>query len=72
MEMMAVDAHATREAPTKLVEDLERCDREIAAAMKALLTGSAPMVDALRWYTDWCRVRELILHALDEIEIVRK
>jgi len=28
------------EPPAKLAEDLERCDREIAAARKALLTGS--------------------------------
>ena len=44
-EMLAVDTLARREAPTKLAEDLERCDREIAAAMKALSTGSAPIVD---------------------------
>jgi hypothetical protein len=52
-------------------EELERGDREIAAAMKALLTGSAPIVDALLWYTDWYRERELILLASNETEIVR-
>jgi hypothetical protein len=51
---------------TELAKDLERCDREMAAAMKALLTGSAPVDDALLWYTDWCRERELILLASDE------
>jgi hypothetical protein len=69
--MLAVDARAPREVPTKLGEELERCDREIAAAMKALLTGSAPIVDALLWYTDWCRERELILLAWNETEILR-
>jgi hypothetical protein len=70
-EMLAVDTRATREARTKLAEDLERCDREIGAAMKALLTGSVPIVDALLWYTDWCRERQLILLASDETEIAR-
>jgi hypothetical protein len=50
---------------------LERCDREIAAAMDALLTGSVPIDDALLWYTDWCRERELILLASEESEIGR-
>jgi hypothetical protein len=54
-----------------LAKDLERCDREIAAAMKALLTNSEPIIDALLWYTDWCRERELILIASDETEIIR-
>jgi len=48
------------EPPAKLAEDLERCDREIAAARKALLTGSVPFLDALLWYTDWCRERDLL------------
>jgi hypothetical protein len=69
--MLAVDTRARSEAPTKMAEDLERCDREIAAAMKALLTGSAPIVDALLWYTDWCRERELVLLAAEEAEVVR-
>jgi hypothetical protein len=30
-----------------LTEELARCDREIAAARKALLTGSVPLLDAL-------------------------
>ena len=68
-ETLAVDTRGMCEAPTKLVEELERCDREIAAAMKALLTGSAPVVDALLWYTDWWRERELILLATDEIQM---
>lgn len=63
-EMLAVDTRATREVRTKLAEDLERCDREIGAAMKALLTGSVPIVDALLWYTDWCRERQLITAGL--------
>lgn len=68
-EMLGVDTRTTREVPAKLAEDLDRCDREIAAAMKALLTGSVPIVDALLWYTDWCWERELILLASDETEI---
>jgi hypothetical protein len=48
------------------MEDLERCDREIAAAMEALLICSVPIVDALLWYTDWCRERELIVLASDK------
>jgi len=64
-EVLVVDAGPGRPTP-KLAEDLERCDREIAAAIEALLTGSAPIVDALLWYTDWCRERELILLASDE------
>ena len=51
--------------------ELERCDREIAAAMDALLTGSVPIGDALLWYADWCRERELILFASEESEIGR-
>lgn len=65
-EVLVVHAGPSRQTPTKLAEDLERCDRDIAAAMKALFTGSAPIVDALLWYTDWCRERELILLAWDE------
>jgi len=68
-EIPAGDRPATREAPAKLAGDLDRCDGEIAAAMKALLTGSVPIVDALLWYTDWCRERELILLASDETGI---
>jgi hypothetical protein len=59
---------ARRKRAEELAEELERCDREIAAAMKALLAGSAPIVDALLWYTDWCRERKLILLASDETE----
>ncbi len=68
-ERLAVDTLTRGEAPAKLAGELERCGREIAAAMKALLTGSAPIVDALLWYTGWCRERELILLASDESEI---
>jgi hypothetical protein len=50
----------TLETRTTLTEELARCDREIAAARKALLTGSVPSLDALLWYTDWCRERELL------------
>ncbi len=67
-ETLAVDTRTTREAPAKLAMELERCDREMAAAMKALLTGSVPIIDALLWYTDWCRERELILLASDETD----
>jgi hypothetical protein len=64
-EVLVVDA-GPRRGETELAKELERCDREIAAAMEALLTGSAPVDDALLWYTDWCRERELILLASDE------
>jgi hypothetical protein len=64
-EVLVVDAGPGRQK-TELAKDLERCDREMAAAMEALLTGSAPVDDALLWYTDWCRERELILLASDE------
>ena len=70
-EMLAADTRTTREAPAKLAGELERCDREIDAAMKALLTGSVPSIDALLWHTDWCRERELILLASGETEIGR-
>jgi hypothetical protein len=63
--VLVVDAGPGRQTP-KLAEDLERCDREIAAAIEVLLMGSVPIVDALLWYTDWCRERELILLASDE------
>jgi hypothetical protein len=58
----------SRDARTKLAVELERCDREIAAALKALLTGSVPITEALLWYTDWCRERELILLASGQAE----
>ena len=63
--VLVVDAVRGRQT-TKLAEDLERRDRDIATAIEALVTGSAPIVDALLWYTDWCRERELILLASDE------
>jgi len=50
-----------------LLEELMRCDREIAAALDALLTGSLPILDALLWYTDWYRERELLLAGPEEI-----
>jgi len=65
--LLALNTDARRKRTEALAEELERCDREIAAAMDALLTGSAPIVDALLWYTDWCRERELILLASDEL-----
>jgi len=49
--------------PKGLAEALMRCDREIATALDALLTGSIPIHDALLWYTDWCWERELLLAA---------
>ena len=49
-----------------LAEDLMRCDREIATALEALLTGSIPILDALLWYTDWCWERELLLAGSEE------
>jgi len=56
-EALVVDAVPTCQTSKKSAKNLERCDREIAAAMEALLTGSAPIVEALLWYTDWCRER---------------
>jgi hypothetical protein len=61
VEVLLVDAGTSRDVPTKLAVELGRCDREIAAALKALLTGSVPIAEALLWYTDWYRERELIL-----------
>ncbi len=69
--MLALNPDARRKRAAELAEELEHCDREIAAAMDALLTGSAPIIDALLWYTDWCRESELILLASDEAEIGR-
>src|SRR5690348_9751987 len=69
-KMLGLDANITCKTPARLAE-LSRCDREIAAAMNALLTGSVPIVDALLRYNDWCRERELILLALDETQIGR-
>ena len=68
-EVLLANAGPSRDAPTKLALELERCDREIAAALQALLNGSVPIVEALLWYTDWCRERELILLASDEAGI---
>ena len=53
--------------PRGLAYDLMRCDREIATALDALLIGSIPILDALLWYTDWCRERELLLAGSEEI-----
>jgi hypothetical protein len=69
--MLGFDAGTRCKTAARLAEELRRCEREIAAAMNALLTGSVPIVDALLWYTDWCRERELILLALDETQIGR-
>lgn len=69
--ILALNPDARCKRAAELTEELEHCDREIATAMAALLTGSAPIVDALLWYTDWCRERELILLASDEAEIGR-
>jgi hypothetical protein len=68
-EVLFANAGPSCDAPTKLALELERCDREIAAALRALLNGSVPIVEALLWYTDWCRERELILLASDEASI---
>jgi hypothetical protein len=67
-EVLLTDAGPSRDVPTKLEVELGRCDREIAAALKALSTGSVPIAEALLWYTDWCRERELILLASGEAE----
>jgi hypothetical protein len=57
-------AEVTACGRSALKRELGRCDREIAAEGEALLTGSAPILDALLWYTDWCHERELLLHRL--------
>ena len=59
--MLTISAGSRDKAAGKLAGELERCDREIAAAIEVLVTGSVPIGDALLWYTDWCRERELIL-----------
>ncbi len=51
--------------PLSLRKELVRCDQEIAAAQSALFAGSIPMVDALLWYCDWYRERELLLEAAE-------
>ena len=40
---------------------LERCNAEIATALRAVLTGSLPLEEALLYYRDWCCERKLIL-----------
>jgi hypothetical protein len=60
MEALIWNTVITLETRTTLREELARCDREIAAARKALLTGSVPLRDALLWYIDWCREREFL------------
>ena len=52
--------------PKGVAEALMRCDREIATALDALLTGSIPILDAILWYTDWCWERELLLAGSEE------
>ena len=52
--------------PKGVAEALMRCDREIATALDALLTGSIPVLDAMLLYTDWCWERELLLAGSEE------
>jgi hypothetical protein len=60
MESLVWNRVIPLETKTTLTEELAHCDREIAAAREALLAGSAPLLDALLWYTDWCWERELL------------
>jgi hypothetical protein len=69
IEALYADSGPSCDAPTRLALALERCDREIAASLRALLNGSVPIVEALLWYTDWCRERELIILASDKAGI---
>lgn len=69
IDALFADSGRSCDPPTKLALALERCDREIADALRALLNGSVPIVEALLWYTVWCRERELILLAADEAGI---
>ena len=57
---LGVGAAVTQRQSLSLLADLARCDHEIAAARRALFTGSIPIADALLWYCDWCRERELL------------
>ena len=66
IDALFADSGPSCDAPTELALALERCDREIAAALRALFNGSVPIAEALLWYADWCRERELILLASDK------
>ena len=57
---LGIGVAATQRQSLSLRAELARCDHEIAAARGALFTGSIPIADALLWYCDWCRERELL------------
>ncbi len=65
---MDLNAGATVTKSRTWADELARCDREIAAALEALLTGSIPVTDAVLWYTDWCCERELLLVGSEGIQ----
>jgi hypothetical protein len=54
-------AAVTQRESLLLPAEFTRCDQEITAAREALLTGSIPILDALLWYCDWQRERDLLL-----------
>lgn len=60
-------AAVTQRESLLLPAEFTRCDQEITAAREALLTGSIPLLDALLWYCDWHRERELLLESAETL-----